>query len=61
MLTFYIFIVGRDAKLNTLNLTKTRFLTREALKGQFGQALLVEKLLKLDKSKKGEPIANIII
>ena len=61
MLTFYIFIVGKDAKLNTLNLTKTRFLTREALKGQFGQAILVEKLLKLDKSKKGELITNIIV
>ena len=42
---------GKITERSNLNLTK-RVLNRQSLKGQFGQAVLVEKLLKLKKNKK---------
>ena len=42
---------GKITERSNLNLTN-RVLNRQSLKGQFGQAVLVEKLLKLKKNKK---------
>ena len=48
----YYGITGTVKTSKRLNLTN-RVLTRRSLKGQFGQSILVEKLLKLEKKQKG--------
>ena len=48
----YCGITGTVKTSKRLNLTN-RVLTRRSLKGQFGQSILVEKLLKLEKKQKG--------
>ena len=55
----YFGIKGSLKTTNRLNLTN-RVLTRRSLKGQFGQSILVEKLLKLEKKQKGNIYLNKI-
>ena len=53
------FIEGKIKEGKKLNLTR-HVLNQESLKGQFGQAVLVEKLLKLKKKMKKRGIHFIL-